>query len=131
VRITYGDRPRASIRYKNGGEETADIAAIREFGTKLTPQAAEKARDVAEITVSYPLELCRARVDIYDTPGLNDEAAMTEVTLSILPQADAALLVMMPESPFSMTEKRFVSERLLKADIGRVLFIVNAIDRVG
>jgi len=130
VRVTWGDHPRALIRHKHGGEEAAPIESIREFGTKLTPQAAARARDVAEITISYPLELCRARVDIFDTPGLNDEAGMTEVTLSILPRADAALLVMMPESPFSMTEKRFVSERLLRADIG-VLFVVNAIDRVG
>ena len=67
-------------------------------------------------------------VTIIDTPGLNDDEAMTNVTLSVLPQIDAAIMVMMAGSPFSQYECDFLENKVITSDLGRVLFVVTGID---
>src|SRR5260370_24585464 len=56
---------------------------------------------------------------------------MTAVTLSVLPKIDAAILVISALSPFSEYTREFLEERLLSADLGRVIFLVNRIGQVG
>lgn len=68
-------------------------------------------------------------MDIIDTPGLNDEAHMDEVTLSVLPHVDAAIMVLMAESPFADTERKFLETKLLTNDLSRIIFVVTGIDR--
>ena len=64
-------------------------------------------------------------MDIIDTPGLNDDEQMTNVTLSILPEIDAAVFVISANSPFSQFEKEFLEKRMLTSDMGRIIFAVN------
>ena len=105
-RVTYGLRPHVSIYYKaqNGGErrvEEIGIDQLENYVTKLTPEAKNNAAQIEEAVVHYPTEYCRHNVDIIDTPGLNDDQNMTAVTMSVIPKVDAAILIIMPESPFS------------------------------
>jgi ribosome biogenesis GTPase A len=129
-RVTFEERPTARVVFKDGTSRPIDFGELKEFGTKLTAESARRAADVAEVVVGYPLGVCRHGVEIIDTPGLNEDRNMTAVTLGVLPRADAAVLVMMSENPLSETEQAFVSDRLLAQDLTRVLFVVNAIDRV-
>ncbi|MBV8819589.1 MAG: hypothetical protein JO022_14610, partial [Acidobacteriaceae bacterium] len=85
---------------------------------------------IREAIVRLPLELCRDGVDLLDTPGLNDSEAMNLVTLSVLPGVDAAVLLLIPESPLSETERRFLEDHLMARDVGRIVFVMNAKDRV-
>jgi hypothetical protein len=97
--------------------------------TKLTPDSERRASDIEEAIVQHPLRFCRDKADIIDTPGLNDDEAMTQVTMSVLPQVDAALFVILAQSPFSGYEADFLS-KLLTQDLGRVVFVVNRIDEI-
>jgi len=127
-KITYDIEKSVELIYKDGRNEKIDIDQLNKYVTKLTKESAERAKTIKEAIVHYPVRYCENGVTIIDTPGLNDNAAMDEVTLSVLPQIDAALMVIMPQSPFADSERNFVDTRLITSDLGRVLFVVNGID---
>ncbi|MDI9469848.1 MAG: dynamin family protein [Bacillota bacterium] len=129
-RITYDLRPYAEIEFKDGRVEEIGIEEIPDYVTKLTEESEQMAQTVRQAIVHYPVSYCKNNVDIIDTPGLNDDATMAEVTLSVVPQIDAALFVIMAQSPFSEYERDFLENKLLTSDMGRVLFVVTGIDRL-
>lgn len=124
-RVTYSQEPYVQVEYKNGTSEKVDIDQLENYVTKLTAESEEKAETVKEATVYYDTEFCRNNVDIIDTPGLNDDEQMTNVTLSILPKIDAAVFVISANSPFSQFEKDFLEKKMLTSDVGRIIFVVN------
>ncbi len=128
-RVTYGVQPLVKIVFRDGREEEVAIDKLADYVTKLTPESEETAANVKEAVVYYPVHYCHNNVDIIDTPGLNDEANMTEVTISVLPQVDAAIMVVMAQSPFSQYEQEFLETKLLTHDLGRIIFVVTGIDR--
>ena len=127
-KITYSVTPFVKIAYKDGREEQIEIDQLNNYVTKLTRESEERARTVKEAVVYYPINYCKNGVTIIDTPGLNDDEAMTEVTMSVLPQIDAALMVIMAQAPFSESERDFLENKVITSDLGRVLFIVTGID---
>ncbi len=133
-RVTYGTRPRIRIVLRDGIDpagmpESIGIDQMADYVTKLTPDAEATAAKVKEAIVYFPSRFCLNNVSIIDTPGLSDDAAMTTITLGVLPQVDAAIFVIMPEAPFAGSEGDFLNKHLL-ADVGRVFFVVTATDRI-
>lgn len=127
-KITYSISPLVKIEYKDGRTEDVEVEKLSEYVTKLTRDGEKKARGIKEATVFYPINYCKNGVTIIDTPGLNDDAAMSEVTMSVLPQIDAALMVIMAQSPFSESERDFLESKVITSDLGRILFVVTGID---
>lgn len=133
-RVTYGLQPRVELVFRpdaSGVRRKEEIAAdkLAEYVTKLTPDSEKRASDIEEAIVYHPVRFCRDKADIIDTPGLNDDQAMTQVTMGVLPQVDAALFVILAQSPFSGYEGDFLN-KLLTEDLGRVIFVVNRIDEI-
>ena len=126
-RVKHGLKPQLKITFKDGRQEELELDHLKEYVTKLTPESEDTAATIEEATIYYPIR--HDNVEIIDTPGLNDDASMTAVTLSVLPKVEAAVMVMMAPVPFSQYEKDFLENKLLTNDLGRVLFVVNAIDR--
>ncbi|MBQ7990213.1 MAG: dynamin family protein [Oscillospiraceae bacterium] len=124
-RVTYSKEPYVVVEYKDGTSERVDINRLAEYVTKLSFDSEKKAETVREATVYYDTAFCRNNVDIIDTPGLNDDEQMTNVTMSILPEIDAAVFVISANSPFSQFEKDFLENKMLTSDLGRIIFAVN------
>ncbi len=124
-RVTYSTEPYVQVEYKNGNSERVEIDKLENYVTKLTSEWEMTAETVHEATVYYDTDFCRNNVDIIDTPGLNDDEQMTNVTLSILPEIDAAVFVISANSPFSQFEKDFLEKKMLTCDVGRIIFVVN------
>lgn len=124
-RVTYSEEPYVMVEYKNGTSEKVDIDRLADYVTKLSYESEKTAETVREATVYYDTEFCKNHVDIIDTPGLNDDEQMTNVTLSILPEIDAAVFVISANSPFSQFEKEFLEKKMLTSDLGRIIFAVN------
>ncbi|MDE6746515.1 MAG: dynamin family protein, partial [Oscillospiraceae bacterium] len=124
-RVTYSETPYVMVEYKNGGTERVDINKLADYVTKLSYESELKAETVKQATVYYDTSFCKNNVDIIDTPGLNDDEQMTNVTLSILPEIDAAVFVISANSPFSQFEKEFLEKKMLSSDMGRIIFAVN------
>lgn len=129
-KITYSVTPFVKIFYKDGRSEDIQIDQLKSFVTKLDRNSEEKAKTIQEAVVYYPVNYCKNGVTIIDTPGLNDEAAMNEVTMSVLPQTDAALMILMAQAPFSDSERDFLESRIISSDLGRVMFVVTGIDQI-
>jgi predicted GTPase len=130
-KVSYSVTPFVKIEYKeNGGSEEIAIDQLNNYVTKLTKESEEKAKTVKEAVVYYPVNYCKDGVTIIDTPGLNDGEAMDEVTMSVLPQVDAALMVIMAQAPFSASERDFLESKIITSDLGRVLFVVTGIDLI-
>jgi GTPase SAR1 family protein len=128
-RVTYSLSKYVEVEFKDGRKEKIEIDKLSEYVTKLTPEAEAVAANVKEAVVYYPASYCKNNIDIIDTPGLNDDPSMTGVTLSVLPRVDAAILVIMAQSPVSEVERDFLENKLLINDLGRVIFVVTGIDR--
>ena len=129
-RVTYSLQPLARIEYRDGTTEDVDIDKLADYVTKLTEESEQKAASVKMATVYYPTSYCKNNVDIIDTPGLNDDQTMADVTMSVLPDIDAALFVIMAQSPFSEYERDFLENKLMSSDLGRIIFVVTGIDRL-
>ncbi|MEZ2228939.1 MAG: dynamin family protein [Microcoleus sp.] len=128
-RITYGLNPLVKIIFKDGREEEVAIDKLTNYVTKLTKESKKIASNVKEAVIYYPTHYCQNNVDIIDTPGLNDNDSMDQVTLSVLPKVDAAIVVILAQSPFGESERAFIEDKLMISDLGRIIFVVNAIDR--
>lgn len=123
-RITYDPQPRAHVEFLNGDSANIDIDELAEYAT----QDGDKSEDVKEVTVWYPTVYCANNVDIYDTPGLNDNDKMTQATNDVIARMDVALFVLSANVNFSMSECDFISNRLLSSEVGRVIFVVTRMD---
>lgn len=129
-RVTWGSRPSVSLVYHDGRPpQSIPIEALASHVTQLDETAQRNAAAVREAVIQYPVRLCRNDVDLIDTPGLSDEAHLTETTLRVLPEVDAAILVVMADSPFSAAEEQLLG-RLLAEGLARVFVVVNAMDRI-
>ena len=124
-RVTYSETPYVMVEYKTGESERVAINQLENYVTKLSYESEKTAETVKQATVYYDTDFCKNNVDIIDTPGLNDDEQMTNVTLSILPEIDAAVFVISANSPFSQFEKEFLEKRMLTSDMGRIIFAVN------
>ncbi len=128
-RVTYDIEQYIDIEYKDGtSEKRVPLEMLDEYVTKITSEAEEKAMTIREAVVHYPTSFCKNNVDIIDTPGLNDDNCMTNITLSVIPSVDAAIFVIMGPAPFGMYERDFLEKKMLASDIGRVIFVVTRMD---
>jgi len=129
-RVTWGYQPGVELRFRDGRPaEHISTAALVDRVTKLSAEAGRSAAELSEAVVTYPVPLCRNDVDLLDTPGLSDEAAMTALTEALLPTVDAAIFVLMATAPFSESEAAFV-DRLFEIGVSQIFFVVTGIDRV-
>jgi len=129
-KIKYNMEKFVEIRYRDGREEKIDPDELKNYVTKLTKEGEAKAKTIKEAIVHYPIPYCQNGVTIIDTPGLNDDEAMTEVVMEVLPQIDAAIMVIMAQIPFSESERDFLESKIITSDLGRVMFVVTGIDQI-
>ncbi len=129
-RIVYGNEKGILIRYKDGHSQKAEIQELSAYTTKADEQAAQIAAGIQEIEVSYPSVFCQNHIELFDTPGLNDDDPMTETTLSVLQKIDAAIVVISAMQPYSITERNLVIKLLEHPEIRNILFVITFIDAV-
>lgn len=128
-KVTYGEDKRATIFMKDGQQENIGIDELPRYVTKLEEYEG-MAANVDEAVVYYPTDFCREGVDIIDTPGLNDDERMNKVSEEIVPKLDVLIMTLVPDSPLSISEARFIRDTLLTNDLSRMIFLVNKIDTV-
>ncbi|NJN91032.1 MAG: dynamin family protein [Leptolyngbyaceae cyanobacterium SL_5_14] len=127
-RVVFGSTPSATVRFKDGQDQSIAIEQLVNYVTKLTSDAEAISSRVQEALIHYPLHYCRNGVEIIDTPGLSDDENMTEVTLSVLRRTEVVIMVTSAISPFAESEGVFLTEMLLEQGIDHILFVVNGID---
>lgn len=129
-RITYDDTPSSYILLKNGQRQDVNIEELADYITKLTASAQANASQIEEAVVRYPSLFCRNGVDLLDTPGMNDEHSMNQVTLSRLEDVDLAIIAVNASMPFSMTERDFTAQLLESPQICQIVIAITKIDTI-
>ncbi|MCC8073792.1 MAG: dynamin family protein [Clostridiales bacterium] len=129
-RVSYGIHPSAQLNMVDGTSKTIAVEDLTKYVTKLDEDSMARATKIEEAIVFYPCQFCQNGVEIVDTPGLNDDERMDKITQDIIPKLDAVIMVLIPDSPFSMSEAEFVRNKLMVSDIGRLIFLINKIDLV-
>ncbi len=128
--IRWDTEKRAEILFKDGSKKVVPVDEMTNYITKITDESAEMASSVEEAAVYYPCTFCQNGVQIVDTPGLNDDERMNEISERVIPTLDAIIMVVVPGSPFSQTEADFVRNKVMSSDLGRIIFLFNKIDTV-
>jgi Dynamin family len=84
---------------------------------------------VHEALIHWDTAFCWDNVQLVDTPGLNDPTARIRLSQDILPDIDAAIMVVSATEPFAESEGQLLAELVARIDPER-LFFVNMIDRI-
>ncbi|RGY98899.1 dynamin family protein [Clostridium sp. AM58-1XD] len=129
-RITYGSVPKACLRYKDGREQEVGIENLSDYVTKLTEEAMGNAAQIEEAVVEYPSIFCQNYVDLIDTPGMNDDDVMNQVTVSQLEKIDLAIVAISANLPFSDTESSFMAQLVENSEICQIVVVITYIDLV-
>lgn len=129
-RVTYDMTPHAKVIMHDGSSVEVSVDEIADYVTKINVKSAQRAEMVEQAVVYYPCQFCQNGVDIIDTPGLNDEEAMDEITEKSISKLDAVIMVLAAHSPFSMSERDFIRNKLMTSDLSRLIFVVNYIDMI-
>lgn len=128
TRVRYGIERKIYINFKDGHHEERSVEELVDFATKLDKQKETMALSINDITVYYPSVLCKNHIEILDTPGLNDNEAMSEATLGVIGDVDAAIVVVSARLPLSLTEQNLIIDLLKQQGIRHLIFVVTFID---
>ncbi len=120
----------AEIYFKDGTVQSIDVEDLSKYVTKITKESEEMSANVEKAVVYYPCQFCQNGVQIIDTPGLNDDERMSDISEKVIPTLDAIIMVIVPDSPFSQSEAEFVRNKVMASDLGRIIFVVNKIDTI-
>ena len=129
-RITYGPKEKAVLFYKDGSKEEIPFDGLKDSITKLTESGQAVSASLKEAVLFYPSVICQNYIDLIDTPGLNDEEKMTQITIDMLPDVDAVIVPIHARFPFSITERQFVCRLLESSSIHDIIFVVTFLDQL-
>ena len=127
VRVAYAETASASVFGFGEGQPTPiDLAEIAEWVS--IGGNPDNRKQVRFAEVSIPSPLLRSGIDIIDTPGVSVVrlGAHSELTMSVLEQADALLFVCDVLTPLTTQEVEFLRSATSAVPVIRV--VVNKID---
>ena len=81
--------------------------------------------NVDHALVGFPIELCRHRVELVDSPGLGEHQVRTRRTVGFLNRADAIVLVLDATMLWSREEVHFLEMVLLPLGLKNIFFVIN------
>ena len=84
----------------------------------------------AKIEIFWPVDLCRNRVEIIDSPGLNEHGTRTKVTTDYLGNADAVIFVMACSMLASQSELSVIDHAIRAGGHEEIFFVCNRFDEV-
>lgn len=142
--IRYADQPSYTLHYRNGGlDESISKDRFLKMVAPPEPLPGDKASESAYVKelealskveyaeIRYPSPLCRNAVSIVDTPGTNDLDPVREsITYNFIPESDAVIVVLSAKMILAKTEMDFLRDRIIKADIQRIFFVINFADHL-
>nr|WP_122013264.1 dynamin family protein [Maliibacterium massiliense] len=129
-RITFGTEPEVVLHFKDARSQRIRIDELQDYVTKITEEQEKVARSIREAVVYYPTVICQNHVDIIDTPGLNDDADMTQTTIGLLHEIDAVIVAVSALSPFSQSESSFVADLIASPSVHNIVFVITFIDQI-
>jgi len=130
--IQYGDVPQVQVISTDGIRGPVLTVADFKKNYELTLEdsedrsaAMDRFSRVDHAVLSYPVELCRHRIELVDSPGLGAHTTRTQRTQKFLPQADAIVFVLYAPQFLKEDESHFLETVLLPMGLRNVFFVIN------
>jgi small GTP-binding protein len=136
--VSYSPEEYITLHKKDGSTQ---LIEDREFQKLVAPkepipgnleseeeyeQAITNIKQIKYVEIGNPLQFCQTGVEIIDTPGTNDlDPGRAEITNTIIPRADAAILLLSARKILSKSEMSFLRDRILASDIQKVFVVIN------
>lgn len=130
-RIVFGTKPSVTVCFHNGDARTVAVSELAAYVTKQELDGGSKAGDIDEVVVAHPSPLTRNHIEIYDTPGLNDDLRMTDIAIRMVDKADMVLVPIHARAPYSEVEQDFVCKLIRTEGIDHLMFVVTFLDQLG
>lgn len=131
--INYGAQPQAQIIFADG--RPPQTLSIEEFKKQyeLTiedhqdhDEALDTFMHVDRAIISYPVEICRHKVELVDSPGLGAHKTRSERVQKFLPSVDAVVFVLNAMQFLKDAESSFLESVLLPLGLRNIFFVINA-----
>lgn len=157
--VKYGDKKKAILHFKNPIPESLPVelspkakAHMKKYLPNHVPPMEISFDEIEEYVVIpigkdpremlmespyekvelfWPLEILKNGVEIIDSPGLNEHATRTKVTMDYLANADAIIFVLSATSLCSLEEMKFIENNLHAQGFNDIFFVVNRFDLIG
>ena len=129
--LTYADAPGVRVHFADGTQAAMPLPEFRrQYELSVDDSddrqvAADRFSHVEYAEIGYPVELCRHRVDLVDSPGLGAHQTRTQRTQKYLANADAVVLVLNATQFLSEEERHFLDAVLLPRGLRNIFFVVN------
>lgn len=124
--LRYSDNPKAILKYKNETEKEIKIDELNFFATTKNTDF----NKLSLIEVYYPTALGKEKVEIIDSPGVNDiDEQRVEITYDYIPKCDAAIFLLSATQQLSSSERDFINNKINKY-INKIFFILNKVDQL-
>ena len=149
TKVKYSDEIKLEITYRNDdrvevipAESEAAITSDELKGIlqeKTTVKGENTEDNIKEVKVYYPIEMCKDKVELVDTPGLfARHEKHAAITTNILPAVNAVIFMIDPESVgeqnFTEVIRNYVrNAKTSNMETGgkHIFFVINKIDRSG
>ncbi|MFZ1026991.1 MAG: dynamin family protein [Limnoraphis robusta] len=135
--VRYGQQGQATIYFNNGQEpEKINIETFKRRYTvpyeknhqfEFKQELAFPHIDC--VVLEYPSSLLEKKIEIIDSPGINETEVLSEITLNYIHQSDAVLFILDALQPCTLTECRYL-DNYIKNRGRTVFFLINAWDKV-
>lgn len=137
--VKWGEKPRAILHFNQvDGQEREEpkeipVDEIEEY--VVIKEDVDQSQAINEspyekLEIFWPLKLCEDRIEIIDSPGLNEHKTRQQVTESYLVTVDAIILVLSCEQLFSKSEQEVVDNKLLPMGHEDIFFVCNRINLI-
>ena len=83
-----------------------------------------------KVELYWPLDILKNGIEIIDSPGLNEHATRTKVTMDYISKADAVIFVLSATTLCSLDEMTFIEENLRSYGFEDLFFVVNRFDLI-
>ncbi len=125
--VTWGEEPRAEVRYLDGRVERVAPGELARFVTERENPANRLRIDRA--VLCWPAEDLRDGVFLVDTPGAGSVFRHnTDAARAFLPEADVAIFLLAADAPVSEAELAFLRE--VREHAPRMFFVLNKVDHL-
>jgi tRNA U34 5-carboxymethylaminomethyl modifying GTPase MnmE/TrmE len=131
--IQYHDQPHVKVIYAdNPVPRDLSVDEFRqEFELKVDDAggdrqaAADRFSHVVRAELYYPVELCRHRVELVDSPGIGAHRTRTERVTKFVHEADAVVFVLHAMQFLKDDEGQFLESVLLPLGLRNIFFVIN------
>lgn len=137
TRIRFGLEPKLIIEYMSGDIEdipiTGSLTSSFLVDYVTTDGSSLKDKDIQQIIIEYPLDICEEGIVLIDTPGVNSiNDTHDKVTYNVIPNAKAIIMLVKIDSAGGKDDVEFLKRILPGRDPEEfdIIFVINKCDTV-